>query len=97
MVCITITRSVEGVYKSTLRYKWHPKHKTYTATCLLFLKTTLKARHTTANVIPAVARNKYTTVKANDTVTTSSIGIPSSGTPSAQLYVYYVYISMHRE
>ena len=49
---------------------------------------TVNARHTTANMIPAVASNTYTTVRGNDTVTISSIGIPSSGTPSAQLYVY---------
>ena len=63
-------------------------HKAFTY--LFFLKMTVNARHNTANMIPAVARNTYTTVRPNDTVTTSSIGVPSMGVPPAQLYIYII-------
>ena len=49
---------------------------------LLFLNISVNTRHRTANTSPAVAKITYTTVRATDTVTTSSIGIPSLGIPS---------------
>ena len=59
---------------------------------LLFLKINVNVRQTTANTIPTLAKIAYITVSPIDTVTTSSIGIPSLGIPSAQLHIHvYVY------
>ena len=46
------------------------------------LKSSVNNRHATANTSPAVAKITYTTVRAIDTVTIFSIGIPSLGIPS---------------
>ena len=44
---------------------------------------------------PAVARMIYTTVRPRETVTTSSIGIPSIGTPSVYLHIIHFYFHIH--
>lgn len=51
---------------------------------LLFLNAKLNMRQTTVNSIPAEARRRKITVTDTCSVTTSSIGIPSYGTPTVK-------------
>ena len=62
-------------------------------TYLLCLNISVNIRHTAANTSPAVARITYTTVKGTETVTTSSIGIPSLGIPSGNTCIISIDIS----
>ena len=62
---------------------------------LLSLKMNVNVRQIIANTIPTLARIVYTTVSPIDTVTTSSIGIPSLGIPSAQLHIHARIIYAH--